>query len=577
MDVVGTRTDHSLAWAMALSLVLFCGILALGGLQILNQHQNSVSDHMRLLSQSVLQNVESALGRGQLEEKDGALTFNDHSLELLSDFEQYNDLRFTGLLDLDNGRVLLSHSAICPDDTLIIPPFARGALQKSGEWSGPADCGDQKIYAAAKRLKAPLSAGGDSSLQTTAFLLVGLNTAQHNTIDENFREALLGRVLYLMVASLLCWTAILLFIKRRRQMHRVAALERFQAALLDSLPEGLLIISPDGTIQAANPAAERIFKRNPEALINSNVESLPGDLPLYPPGVQDPDCGPDLAHSWTQHKTNGAELEVLTLPMPVQKNCEEGHSDRLMIVRDRTELKKLEKSLMEAEQLAAAGTLAAGLAHEIRNPLSAMRGFAQYFQKKFAGSQPDGTYAATMMHEADRLSRVVGDLLYLAKPQEVSPIDVHLNSLVGDIRKLLDFELKKAGIALTTDLRAETVSAGADALERALLNLVLNGLEALKDSGRPDKKLVVRSRPVDGGVLIEVEDNGSGMSEAQRLHLFEPFHSGKEGGTGLGLLLVRKTMQDHGGKIEIESLLGQGTRITLFFPRPAVEKGLPKA
>ncbi len=562
---------------MALSLVLFCGILALGALQILNQHQTSVSEHMRLLSQSVLQNVESVLGRGQLVEKDGALTFNDHCLEILRDFEQSNDLCFTGLLDLESGRVLLSHSAVCPDDTLVIPPLARDTLLEVGEWSGPADCGNQKIYAAGKRLKVPLSAGGDSSLQVTAFLLVGLDTAQHNTIDKNFRAVVLNRVLYLIVASLLCWIAILLFIKRRRQMHRVAALERFQSVLLDNLPEGLLIISPDGTIQAANPAAGRIFNKEPETLVNSNIESLPGKLPLYPPGVQNPDCGPDFAHNWVQCKANGSELEVLTLPMPGQGNCEEGQAEWLMIVRDRTELKKLEKNLMEAEQLAAAGTLAAGLAHEIRNPLSAMRGFAQYFQKKFAGSQPDEAYAAIMMHEADRLSRVVGDLLYLAKPQEFSPIDVHLSSLVGDIRKLLDFELKKAGIALTADLRAETVSAGADALERALLNLVLNSLEALKGSGRPDKTLVVRSRPVDGGVLIEVEDNGSGMSEAQRLHLFEPFRSGKEGGTGLGLLLVRKTMQDHGGKIDIESSPGQGTTVALFFPRLAVEKGLPNA
>ena len=212
------------------------------------------------------------------------------------------------------------------------------------------------------------------------------------------------------------------------------------------------------------------------------------------------------------------------------------------------------------------GTLAAGMAHEIRNPLSALRGFAQYFAKKFAGKQPEETYANTMVLEADRLNRVITDLLDLARPKQVEQRIVSLAEMVKGLKNLIDFDLASSGASLSCDLQVDKIYADEDSLKQALLNLIINSVESFDDSEGQNKEIQLLSHSGGGGVWITVKDYGGGMTEQQKEQAFEPFFTGKPKGTGLGLALVHKTLREHDGKIVLDSLPGKGTTISLFFP-----------
>ena len=253
-----------------------------------------------------------------------------------------------------------------------------------------------------------------------------------------------------------------------------------------------------------------------------------------------------------------------------------------MLLRDRTRMRHLEDDLAEAKRLAAIGSLAAGVAHEIRNPLSSLRGFAQLFATKLKGQEPLASYACTMVQEADRLNRVVTDLLYLARPRDIAPLQLDLPSLGESLHGLLRFDLERKNVAPVFDFAAPTAFADEDALKQAILNLVVNALDALPDEG--GRLTIASSRESaqwedthEPGVWISVTDNGQGMDEAVREHAFEPFFTAKRQGTGLGLAIVQGIMRAHRGRALIESTPGQGTSVRLFFPDGAAATGAPRS
>lgn len=552
MDISAHYSPLSPARTALVSFCVLCAALALAGWQILTQHQHSVIDHLRLNTLTVLERVEGALQNG-LYAQDGVIAFHDDCLAYFATLEAHNDLRFAGLFDPNAGAMLLAHGPQLPEG-VALPTEALLALQENREWSGSADCGGNfELFAAAR----PLAL---ESPAVSAVLVVGLDMTAHNAIDRAFRLRVFMVLGAVLLAGAVTWAAMLLVVRRNRRAHKLAALENFQAELLDRLPEGLITIGPDDVIRAVNPAALSILKVQAEELVGRNVRDVPSALARWLP------CAREAYGIWAQRRLGEAQLEVLTLPIPLHDREEDPAPQRLVVIRDRTLLKKLEAELADAERLAAAGTLAAGLAHEIRNPLSSLRGLAQFFEKHFAENPANAARAAAMVREVDRINRVLSDLLYLAKPQRITLSDVQIKPALQDIYNLLSIDLSENGITFSMDLQAPCAPAQADGLNRALLNLILNSIEALKEVPVAEKSIRVSSWADKAGVWIEVRDNGAGMDADESRRAFEPFFSTKAGGTGLGLQLVKKIMHDHGGTAQIASSLHAGTGVSLFFP-----------
>lgn len=408
------------------------------------------------------------------------------------------------------------------------------------------------------------------------FFFVGLSAERHMDQFRLFRRAALLQTGYVFGAAVLLWLLAFAYLKRRGQDRRMGRMERFQSKLLDNMPDGLVTLSESGEIMAANPSAMRLLDPNADGqdcsvdgcpVAGRNWSEFPFDDTVAPLG-------------WKQYEYFGRRLELLCVPFqnpdtdtgPKAGDGPHANESRLVLLRDRTEIRTLEDDLEEAKRLATIGSLAAGVAHEVRNPLSSLRGFAQFFADKFKNQKPYEDYAATMVKEADRLNRVVTDLLYLARPRQVAVSSISLDEALESLEKLMRFDLEGKGVTLEKNLQAPEVEADADALTQVLLNLMANALDAVPGTGG---RIRISSHKVAGGVRITVEDNGSGFDEAAREKALEPFYTTKNKGTGLGLAIVNTILRAHRGRVTIsESDLGGngenggngGAALELFFP-----------
>ncbi len=240
-----------------------------------------------------------------------------------------------------------------------------------------------------------------------------------------------------------------------------------------------------------------------------------------------------------------------------------------MVARLR-ESRDMEKRLSESERLAAVGRLAAGVAHEVRNPLNAMRLTMQQLADKSAPA--DGTeererfdrYSALITSELSRLERMVSTFLDLSRSDEPARDRVELGEGLRASLELFGSEAADRGVELADALEGKLVIRGdRERLPTVWNNLVSNALQASRAGGR----IVVRAHEVGEEVVVEVEDDGTGIAPEALEHVWEPFWSGRRDGAGLGLSLVRSIVERHGGSVVAESEPGRGTTIRVRFPR----------
>ena len=238
----------------------------------------------------------------------------------------------------------------------------------------------------------------------------------------------------------------------------------------------------------------------------------------------------------------------------------------MVLERARSESERLHARLREAERLATAGELAAGMAHEIRNPLSAILNATALLadESELTADERAGTLAA-LRTEARRLNRILSDFLKFARPQaaRVAPGDVrdvleHVSGLIRDDRP----RVGRVDVKVAVDPALPRFDFDRDQLIQVVWNLAINGVEAMNGRGR----LSLEGSRQNGHVALAVTDTGHGIPAERRQQVFEPFYSGKPNGTGLGLTIAERIVAAHGGRIEIDSEPGRGTRVTLLFP-----------
>ena len=567
MDVSSQRSPVSLLALAALALVILGAALSALTWRNLVEQRRLIDQHVLFAARAILHGVEAnltrvmpMLGRMQPEEARQRLQ------EAFHEVTASGDVLFLGVYD-SQGQLLLSSQPDSAGSAAQPPldPMALEDLALTGEWFGslPFAGGTTMLgYASVMRPgmaqlcpgggRGPGSGSGSGSgsgrgagRQAPVYFLVGMSLDEHYQQFRQFRSQAVAQTGFVLGAAALVWLLLLAYMRRRTQGRRLVRLESFHSKLLDSIPEGIIAVDASGMVTAANPAAKNILG---EDLAGRSFDSLPVAACLKEPGEG---CAP--AGEWRQQDLEGRHLEILSRSLD---------GETLVILRDRTLLRSLENDLEQSRQLATVGRLAAGVAHEIRNPLSALRGFAQLFASKLKGREPEESYARTMVQEADRLGRVVTDLLYLAKPRPMEPAPVDLAALSGELESLLRFDLERRNATFATALEAPEAFADPDALKQALINLVLNALAALPAEGGA---VTVRSQARPGGTAVSVEDNGHGMSEEERARALEPFFTTRRDGSGLGLAIVQSIVRHHGGELEIESDPGRGTRVSMFF------------
>lgn len=224
---------------------------------------------------------------------------------------------------------------------------------------------------------------------------------------------------------------------------------------------------------------------------------------------------------------------------------------------------EIEDQLRRADRLSALGELAAGMAHEVRNPLASIRGTAEILQDGVAADDPRLEFARILVQETDRLNRVVQDFLSFARsaPEDSSRLD--LNQLLDEILKLALFQAEKSAVKVSFNPGPIPVVIGVgEKLKQVFLNLALNAIQAMPQGGM----LEVSTETDQGRALVRFRDNGCGIPGAELERIFDPFFTTRRNGTGLGLAITCRIVRSHGGDIEVDSQVGRGTEFMIYLP-----------
>jgi two-component system sensor histidine kinase PilS (NtrC family) len=334
-------------------------------------------------------------------------------------------------------------------------------------------------------------------------------------------------------------------LKAFQDLHRV---------ILENMPTGMVSFDRDGRILQTNSAAKQIFHR--ENLEQENWFHLLPEFKIA--------SGPNKAD--LRYKAPSGEDQQL-LGVTVSSLYHPAYNDQIQIalIEDITKMRQLEYSTRQNEKLAAIGGLAAGIAHEIRNPLAGISGSIEMLSQTVA-VEDDRKLMKIVLREIDRLNNLITEFLEFASPEKPPTDKVSLKPLLLEVLDSMQMNAKlRTDVSVQKSFDDQTVILGhRDKLKQALLNIILNSYQAMQDVNNPS--LEVSAKSEKGEVVVRVRDSGSGMSETTRKRMFEAFHTTKPKGTGLGLAITHKILEGHGARIFVESEQGRGTEFVLHFP-----------
>ena len=339
---------------------------------------------------------------------------------------------------------------------------------------------------------------------------------------------------------------------------------------LASLEDGVIIVDPEGKIAFFNESAEvltdfsasralrqpfsRLFKREPW---------LAGLLKKSCPPHQESLRGEgDVVDRW------GRKVPVGVTVSPLQDRFG-NFLGSILVVRNLIHRRELEEDLKRADRLAMVGTLAAGLAHEIRNPLGGIRGAAQLLRRSLDDAPSLMEYTDIMIREVDRVDQLIEQLLDLSRPAQLALAPLNIHQILEDVLLLQTEPLAPQQVTVRKrfDPSLPPVRGDRAQLTQVFLNLVKNALQAMNGSGaltittRAETDFHIRNRRSGRRkfIWVDIEDQGSGIKEDDLPHIFSPFFTTKNNGTGLGLAICYRIIKEHGGLIRVESTEGQGT------------------
>lgn len=350
----------------------------------------------------------------------------------------------------------------------------------------------------------------------------------------------------------------------RTSFSRVKA---FSDNLVENMPMGLVAIDPEGRIASFNQTAESLLGVSARQALGKGLpEILPSPFrDLFNRLKTEP--GPINREMETSldNETN-LPLEVIGTALTAEDGTALGW---VILFRDLTEIRHLKREVARSQRLASIGRLAAGVAHEIRNPLSSIKGFATYFKERYRDTPKDHQTAEIMIQEVERLNRVIGQLLEFARPMSIQRKPTQLDALVRHSLKMVEGDARQRGITLNveSDPHVKTVRIDPDRIKQVLLNLYLNAMEALGEDGG-DLKVAFHGRDANHSIEITVSDTGPGIKPEDLPNLFDPYFTTKPSGTGLGLAIVHKIIESHEGEIQVKSPAGEGATITMVIPQP---------
>jgi len=393
-------------------------------------------------------------------------------------------------------------------------------------------------------------------------IYVGLNMEPiEKARTDDLHHALLMGAIFLLIG----FTGVVMLLLAQGYRSTRTSLSRIKAfsdSLVEHMPMGLVAMSSDGRVVSINESAENILQVSaPDMLDKKADEALPrlfGDL------TRELDASGQVIEKEADCTVGDTTvpLDIVGASLREEDGAFMGH---VVLFRDMTDMRRLENEIAKSRRLASIGSIAAGIAHEIRNPLSSIKGFATYFRERYRDVPEDKNTADIMVQEVDRLNRVINQLLTFARPMAIEKKRQSIQIILRHCLKMIEGRVQEKNLSVQADLPEDIahVPIDKDTIEQALLNLFINALEAMNAGGVLTVRLSQHSKAM---IKIEIVDTGCGIDQANLARLFDLYFTTKPSGTGLGLPIVQKIMDAHDGEIKIASAPGQGTTVTLLLP-----------
>jgi two-component system, NtrC family, sensor histidine kinase PilS len=339
-------------------------------------------------------------------------------------------------------------------------------------------------------------------------------------------------------------------------------LAAFTDLVFHSVGTGLIALDDERRVTALNRAAERITGITAAGAVGQPWTVFGAGVPLD--AIEDEIESPDPRPAWREVMLRGVGGDDVPVRMTFSA-LRAGDGRRIGLIaacEDLSAIRAMEARMRAADRLASLGRMAANIAHEIRNPLASLSGAVEVLAAGAPGEMRE-RLGHIVLKETERLNSIIREFLEYARPAPLSRAAVNVAEVVDEVLVLLEHRATPGTLKVLREFSpALTWSVDPQQFRQAVWNLCLNGLQAMPDGGELRVSMVVHR----GSLRLRVSDTGEGIPSAEIGNIFEPFYSTKSGGTGLGLALVHRIVQDHGGEIDVQSRPGVGSAFTLSLP-----------
>lgn len=354
-------------------------------------------------------------------------------------------------------------------------------------------------------------------------------------------------------------------VELRRTVRTLERLQDLNKMIVENVGTGLMTVDLSGEILTANPAAGKIL--DGLTLTGRNINMVLPGIQLGGNVVQLRSAGTDVTQvdlDFYNRRREKQLIEVVISPLADDLRRPQGF---VLLFQDRTEVRRLESQVRQKEKLAAVGQLAAGIAHEIRNPLASLSGSVQLMISQPEKYGPEDLKLMRIItREIERLDGLITEFLEYVRPEPKPDQTVDINKVLREVMEIVRFNPKlPTNVQQRIELKAASMIQGrSDKLKQAFLNIVINAYQAMDKIDNPE--LFIEAVDVQDRVVVRIRDNGAGMDQATQTRLFEPFFTTKPKGTGLGLAVTHKIFENHEARVQVASQPGEGTTFTIDFP-----------
>jgi len=399
------------------------------------------------------------------------------------------------------------------------------------------------------------------------FVVVGLDMKDFDRTLRRLRMQIFMLSLAMLFVGLGGWFSLSAVQGFRISQKTLDDIQAFTALLIAKLPVGVIATDVGGHITTWNQAIHRLTGVERQLATGRLPEDvLPEQLANF---FMSDDGAPQEAQ---ERREVGVRLilgerrcELLCHLLTIV-DSQQQYMGQVLLISDVTEIRGLEQRMRESERLAAVGRMAGGVAHEVRNPLSSIKGLALLLKNKFPEGSREQATADLLIQETERMNRTITEMLSFTRPSVLNLARIEFGRLLEKSIELIRAEARENRIEITLDVQPELqpVLGDADRLQQVLMNVYINAMQAMDEGGRLDISL--RNREEAGVVELKIHDTGPGIDPELLSQVFYPYFTTKQAGTGLGLAISQKIMADHNGSIEIESELGGGTTVIMQLP-----------